>query len=96
MSKYKKKPGAEAHLTKMSDNPPLPKPMSPIVLTPGDHVILLVRNQRIRDWKYYLEEKEFIFIQKYNCHYSFADLHGIRESFSEHELREIMIGEKER
>lgn len=94
MYKYRKKPGVQSHITKMSDNPPLPKAHQSIDLKPGDHVILMVREQRVRDWKFFLVEKEFIFVKKYPFYYSFEDLNGFRESFSAHELREIMVKRK--
>lgn len=79
------------HVAKKTDNPAMPETRR-LDLKPGDHVILLVRQPKgLSDGPTWLVEKEYIFINKYPNHYSFEDLNGFRESFSAHELREIMV-----
>ena len=79
------------HVAKKTDNPAMPE-FKKLDLKPGDHVILLVRQPKgLSDGPTSLVEKEYIFIKKYPNHYSFEDLNGFRESFSAHELREIMV-----
>ena len=78
------------HVAKKTDNPAMPQ-IRRLDLKPGDHVTLLVSERRAKDWGLQQIEKEFVFIKKYPHHYSFEDLSGFRESFSAHELREIMV-----
>ena len=77
------------HVAKKTDNPAMPE-IRRLDLKPGDHVTLLVSERRAKDWGLQQIEKEFVFIKKYQYHYSFEDLSGFRESFTAQELREII------